>query len=249
MTRHLKQPVCGFNTIRLATLSILLALSGAYNLKAESIEQVVQDYFNSSSDYISDYSRVLNNNTFDDINQMARNLEKRTGIKLVVVIIDEINGEKNIDSFAERLASKVGTDFNGVLLLVSMRDRVATILPGSSLESTLSSYQCERIINNELVSNFRSGNYNGGIYNTLSQLERTIRDNSTLSDSRRNGYYRNDNDDWGASDSEDSESWWEYLLLGGAVAGGAGIYSLVNKKKDETTNRINSDINTDTSNH
>ena len=115
----------------------------------------------------------------------ALDLEKRlvafadsTSNQIVVVIVDDLAGYEPWD-FAARLGDKwkVGNEKedNGIVLLIKPTggkgERKTFIATGRGLEGAIPDYTCNEIVNNELLPNFKNGNYYQGIIDALTVLE------------------------------------------------------------------------------
>ncbi len=103
--------------------------------------------------------------------------ERETGNQIVVYVINSLEGE-NLEEYSLRVAEtwklgQKGKD-NGVLLLVSIDDRVLRIEVGYGLEETLTDVLCSRIIRNEITPRFKSQNYEEGITAGVEAIIRAI---------------------------------------------------------------------------
>jgi uncharacterized protein len=92
--------------------------------------------------------------------------EARTGNQVAVLTLPSLEGEP-LEEFSHRVATtwklgQKGTD-NGVLVLVVPGDRKVRIEVGYGLEGTLTDAKSSRIIREEMVPRFRTGDYSGGI--------------------------------------------------------------------------------------
>src|SRR5437016_1461924 len=92
--------------------------------------------------------------------------EARTGNQVAVLTLPSLEGEP-LEEFSHRVATawklgRKGTD-NGVLILVVPNDRKVRIEVGYGLEGTLTDLKSSRIIREEMVPQFRNGDFSGGI--------------------------------------------------------------------------------------
>src|SRR5438094_6031005 len=92
--------------------------------------------------------------------------ERRTGNQVAVLTLPSLEGEP-LEEFSHRVATtwqlgQKGTD-NGVLILVVPGDRKVRIEVGYGLEGTLTDARSSRIIREEMVPRFRTGDFSGGI--------------------------------------------------------------------------------------
>jgi len=92
--------------------------------------------------------------------------EARTGNQVALLTLPSLEGEP-LEEFSHRVATtwklgRKGTD-NGVLILVVPGDRKIRIEVGYGLEGTLTDAKSSRIIREEMVPRFRTGDFPGGI--------------------------------------------------------------------------------------
>lgn len=103
--------------------------------------------------------------------------EARTGNQVVLLTLPSLEGEP-VEEFSHRVATtwqlgRKGTD-NGVVLLVVPGDRRVRIEVGYGLEGTLTDAKASRIIRQEIVPRFRSGDAAGGVAAGLRAIMGTI---------------------------------------------------------------------------
>jgi uncharacterized protein len=88
-----------------------------------------------------------------------------TSNEIAVITVDTLGGLE-VSEFANELGRKwdIGKEKrkNGVILLVSKKDRKVNISPGYGLQGALPDVICSRIIRENIVSNFRAGNVFAG---------------------------------------------------------------------------------------
>lgn len=133
--------------------------------------------------------RLYNNLSAEFANMLsegeALDLEKRlvafaetTSNQIVVVVVDDLAGYEPWD-YAARLGDKwkVGheKEDNGIVLLIKPTggkgERKTFIGTGRGLEGAIPDYTCNEIVNNELLPNFKNGEYYKGIVAAVTVLE------------------------------------------------------------------------------
>ncbi len=118
--------------------------------------------------YVVDLAGVVENNTEMKLNRYLQELEVKTTAQLVILTIKSLEGE-SIEDFSITVAhdkwklGQKGKD-NGVLLLISVKDRKYRIEVGYGLEGVLPDSLVGSIGRNYLVPYFRKGDYSKGIY-------------------------------------------------------------------------------------
>jgi uncharacterized protein len=118
--------------------------------------------------YVVDLAGVVENNTEMKLNRYLQELEVKTTAQMAILTIKSLEGE-SIEDFSITVAhdkwklGQKGKD-NGVLLLISVKDRKYRIEVGYGLEGVLPDSLVGSIGRNYLVPYFRKGDYSKGIY-------------------------------------------------------------------------------------
>jgi|ERR1043165_5432703 uncharacterized protein len=141
--------------------------------------------------------------------------ETKTSNQVAVLIVPSLGGDP-LEEFSHRVATtwqlgRKGTD-NGVLLLVSLKDRKVRIEVGYGLEGTLTDLRSAHIIRNELVPRFRTGDLPGGIVAGVQAILGTIE-----------GTYKAEEVQSGHARSGQEPTALEYMIIGIVVGTLAGI--------------------------
>lgn len=115
---------------------------------------------------MTDLAGVLDAGTRDEVESLARDLERRTTAELAVVTVPSLEG-MTIEQYAVTLFKAWGLGKkdknNGVLLLVAPSERKVRIEVGYGLEATLPDGLCGEIIRQDVVPAFRAGQIAAGI--------------------------------------------------------------------------------------
>jgi uncharacterized protein len=114
-----------------------------------------------------------------ELEQMLDAFEQETSNEITVVIIDDLGGDEAWH-FATELGKKwaVGKadKDNGVVILVKPTKEKGGhqvfIAPGAGLEGAITDISCGEIVDNELIPNFKKGDYFTGIKNAVVILEK-----------------------------------------------------------------------------
>ncbi|WP_448682136.1 TPM domain-containing protein [Pseudomonas nicosulfuronedens] len=159
---------------------------------------------------VTDFTGTLGSDWVAAMKQRLLALQQRKGSQIAILMLAS-TGEDSIEQFATRVfeqwrLGRRGVD-DGVLVLVAKDDRTMRIEVGYGLEGAIPDVVAGRIIREEMVPAFRSGDFAGGIENAVNVLERLI-DGETLPDERGSG----------------GLTWEGWLLLIGLLGGGvAGV--------------------------
>ncbi len=147
------------------------------------------------SSYVNDYAGLLSESVKSDLTSTLSNFEKETSNQIVIAIFKSLEGS-SLEDFSIKLAEKwkvgkKGKD-NGVILLIFKEDKKIRIEVGYGLEGVLTDAISSQIIRNEIVPNFKSGNYDAGIVSAVNAIIKTTK-----------GEYKADNKkNLGSSDSQ-----------------------------------------------
>lgn len=124
--------------------------------------------------FVTDMAGAMSTPARARADSLLQSIWRQTSAEPVVVIVPSLDGE-DIDDFATRLFTDwgIGKDDrdNGVLMLISIGDRKATIRTGYGAEGVLPDVVCGRIIRNEMRPRFREGDYDGGILASLQTMQ------------------------------------------------------------------------------
>lgn len=130
------------------------------------------------SGYVTDLVDVLSDEEEERIEQWLWQVESRSGVEIIVVILDSIKEyteteNQSIETFATALFNTYGIgnmpDNNGVLLLVAKGDRKARIELGKAYAHNRDA-DAQKIMDEVIITEFRKGDYVAGITNGTEAL-------------------------------------------------------------------------------
>jgi uncharacterized protein len=115
---------------------------------------------------VVDDAHVLDASTQDQLTDLLAAHERATGQQVVVVTLESLQGYA-IEDYGYQLGrhwgiGQKGTN-NGVLLIVVPKEHKVRIEVGYGLEGQLTDAICRTIIENDIVPNFRRGDFNAGV--------------------------------------------------------------------------------------
>lgn len=115
---------------------------------------------------VNDFTNLLNSNESRLLEKKLVDYNDSTSIQIAIVIEETTEGE-DIVTYAQRLAEGWGigqgdTD-NGILILITTKDRGLRIHTGYGTEFFLTDALSKRIINQVLVPNFRNNQFYSGL--------------------------------------------------------------------------------------
>jgi uncharacterized protein len=151
----------GFSRLGVAAAALLLATSG---LLAQRIDDEIPE---KPGRYVTDRADVLGTERENALNATLEQFERDTSNQILVWIDRKVPENFTLEDFTVRAAQKwnagqAKTD-NGAILFVFTDDRKLRIEVGYGLEGVLPDITANRIIQNEIVPRFRSGDYPAGI--------------------------------------------------------------------------------------
>ncbi|WP_437919276.1 TPM domain-containing protein [Sphingobacterium sp. LRF_L2] len=125
-----------------------------------------QDLPQNTNRLVSDFTGTLSNAEIKALESKISAFWDSTSTEIAVVMISTTDGYEIAD-YGVRLAKKwaIGNrkSNNGVLVLVALDDRTATIQTGYGLEGILPDIIAYRIVQNEIIPHFRKQDYFGGL--------------------------------------------------------------------------------------
>lgn len=130
------------------------------------------------TNYVTDLAGIVSLEAESALNGYLRRFEQLTTAQIFVLTIQSLEGEP-LEDLSVRVAHdmwKIGQaeKDNGVLLLVSLQDREMRLEIGYGLEGVLTDALSRRIIERDMVSYFRQGDYSNGIVSAVGTIARTI---------------------------------------------------------------------------
>ena len=119
-----------------------------------------------STEYVNDYSKVLDEESLKYIASMGKELEDKTSAQEVVVVIDSLNG-RDIEGYANELFKNWGIGQkeknNGLLILVAIKDKKWRVEVGKGFDSSITSAYSAGVMNAVAKTSFKDGKYGEGI--------------------------------------------------------------------------------------
>lgn len=114
---------------------------------------------------VNDFANCMAAGQVAELEERLVNFDKTTSTQISIVTVKSI-GIYDVEQYGVELANRWGigqaAKNNGVLVLAVINDRKVNISTGPGLEGALPDVVCGRIIRNEIVPSFRTGNYYEG---------------------------------------------------------------------------------------
>ncbi len=146
-------------------LSLLLACV-TVSAKTYRVEDVPMVHLQDNRRYVSNPDNILSSEAVSQMDEMLKQLETTTGIQVLVVAVEGIDGGDCFD-FAYRLGEQNGVGEkgrdNGLVVLLSTEERCVQFATGYGLEGVLPDATCKRIQERYMLDYFRAGDWSGGM--------------------------------------------------------------------------------------
>jgi uncharacterized protein len=127
-----------------------------------------------SEGLVHDYTKTLTTEQEAYLENKLQSYDKSTSNQLAIVLVPSTDGNSIEEAALEILRSwGVGGQAdkdNGIVLLVAKDDRKVRIEVGYGLEGAITDYTASSIIENNIVPNFKSGNYYRGLDEAIDKI-------------------------------------------------------------------------------
>ena len=143
-------------------------LLGNFTLQAKeyTIQEIPMVHLQDRTRYVSNPDGILSESAVATIDNILYNLEQKTGIQTLVVVVTGIEGGDCFE-FAYRLGKEKGVGQkgrdNGLVILLSTDERCIQFATGYGLEGILPDAICKRIQNRYMIEPFSKGDWNTGM--------------------------------------------------------------------------------------
>lgn len=127
---------------------------------------IAQEFPARTNRLVNDYTSTLSGAEIENLTILLEQYEKSSSIEIAIVLMQNLDGETT-PNYAFQLGEKwgigkSGTD-NGALMLVNMGDREIWIATGYGLEGSLPDAIVKRIVENDILPQFRQDRYYSGL--------------------------------------------------------------------------------------
>ena len=120
----------------------------------------------SPDSWVNDYANVFSAAEVSQLERKLNEFEYRTSTQIFVVTVDD-NGGYPVSMLTPLIGERWGVGLkgkdNGLLVVMDMQDRDVFISTGYGVEEYIPDAISKRIVESEIVPNFKTGNFYGGI--------------------------------------------------------------------------------------
>jgi uncharacterized protein len=129
--------------------------------------------------YFNDYAGVVPKEKAAALNEKLAQFERETSNQVVVAVFRKMESDSSVEDYAQRIAQSWGVgqkgQRNGVVMLVFINDRKASIQVGYGLEGALPDITAFDIRSRHMNPRFRTGDYAGGLEEGIDLIMKAIR--------------------------------------------------------------------------
>lgn len=127
---------------------------------------------------VNDYAGILSPAVIQQLDARLASFERSDSTQIVVLTVPTMGGE-DLDGYSIRVAEawrigQKGVD-NGAILLVAKQEHKVRIEVGRGLEDRLTDLVSGRIIRNDIVPRFKSGDFDGGVVAGVNDIMAVVR--------------------------------------------------------------------------
>ena len=168
MNKNISRHLVNFRGQKIATLFLLLFV--VFTCHAQQIPNLP-----TPPHLVNDYTNTLNSSQEHYLEQKLRNYNDTTSTQIAVVFVNDLQGTTAAD-FAYQLGEKwgVGTkENNGIVILVKPKNETkgeVFISVGYGLEQYVTDAMAKRIIENQMIPNFKNNDYFTGVNNAVDSI-------------------------------------------------------------------------------
>ncbi|MFM8551794.1 MAG: TPM domain-containing protein, partial [Nitrospiraceae bacterium] len=120
--------------------------------------------------YVSDHAGVIGTEWKANIRSVCQDLERKTGVEMVIVTVQTIKPYKTANDYAEALYQRWGIGTaqkgHGVLVLAAVEERQAAVTMGRRLLGVITPTVLEQVSTQYIEPSFRKGQFEEGLYRT-----------------------------------------------------------------------------------
>ena len=166
----------GMTAVLLGSIILFLCL-GAGEAQAGPYEKVSLP---EPLGYVSDHAAIIDPDWKARIRSVCQDLERKTGVEMVVVTVPELKPFKTADEYATALYQRwgIGTaqDEHGMLVLLAVHERQAAVTVGRRMLPVTTGEVVRKIGAEYLDPAIRNGHFGEGLYRTAVALATVSQD-------------------------------------------------------------------------
>ena len=125
---------------------------------------------------------IFSDEQSEKINKITKQIRNKNQLEIVILSIDDLYPENDINEFANKklVDWNIGKNFekSGIIIVFSKKMRQIRISTTFTSKKYLTDENCEKIISEIIIPNFKKDNYFEGIYKSLIEINKITKQNS-----------------------------------------------------------------------
>lgn len=158
----------------------LITINASLRAVGYTVETIPNPITTDAHAFVSNPDGILKPQYVSEMNMLIDSLRSQTHAEIALVAVNSI-GDADYDMFANELFNKWGigskNQDNGVLILFIQDIHRVKIEVGTGLEGILTDATCKDIIEENMIPEFKHGNYDAGLISGLQQISSIIQKN------------------------------------------------------------------------
>ncbi|TKJ36901.1 hypothetical protein CEE37_14390 [candidate division LCP-89 bacterium B3_LCP] len=128
--------------------------------------------------YVNDFSGLLDQEEEQRIYLMIADYERKTTVQMAVLTLQSVSPYTDVDAYATDLFDDWGIGVegkdNGILFLIVSEPRYTVLRVGYGMEAILTDEVCRTILDQDIIPEFKGGNYAGGLIRAIEEVIRIL---------------------------------------------------------------------------
>jgi uncharacterized protein len=122
--------------------------------------------------FVNDFENLLSNEQILDLEIIINDFRIKTKNEIVILSVNSISPYTDISNYTVDLSNylQIGKDGNGLTIVVSKELRKVQIATGNVTEKIISGEECDKVINELMIPNFKNDKYYEGLKSGLLEL-------------------------------------------------------------------------------
>lgn len=171
------------NLVYLAVLLIGIYLGMSFLKRFERTYSALTDdvvvKINQNHLFVSDNAQILNEEVINNVQKINQELSKtETKPQLMVITVEQVPENETIESFTNQIGNKLGIGNklynNGVIYLVSVKDRQARLEVGYGLEEIIPDSLTDEITDSTVKDFYKLKDFNAGIHIVTTRINELL---------------------------------------------------------------------------
>lgn len=171
------------NLVYLAVLLIGIYLGMSFLKRFERTYSAPTDdvvvKINQNHLFVSDNAQILNEEVINNVQKINQELSKtETKPQLMVITVEQVPENETIESFTNQIGNKLGIGNklynNGVIYLVSVKDRQARLALGYGLEEIIPDSLTDEITDSTVKDFYKLKDFNAGIHIVTTRIKELL---------------------------------------------------------------------------